>query len=317
MRVLVTGAGGFVGSRIVSRFAAAGHTVTAAARSLHALFSVSTVTLDLLDPASITAAFVAARPDAVVHAAALADLGKCESNLQLANRVNADGTALIADRCREHGARLIYLSTDQVFDGAAPWRRETDDTNPVQVYGQTKLNGEQAVLAEAVVAPNAAFCIARLALVYGLAPPGSPKLSAVEQILAAASAGETARLFTDEYRTPIHADDVAAACELLALLPAERLPPIIHVAGPDRLSRWELGQLIAERWRLDTSLLEPALQADLKVGLPRAKDVSLDTSILRGLMSPAPRSIKEGLDAVHREWVASQPRGQTGSARTS
>ncbi len=234
--VLVTGASGLVGCRVASVLSAAGHEV---AGTFHAhperLQSAgcckSAVALDLADDRSLEAAFRAAWPEAVVHCAALSDLAACEAEPDKARRLNLDATVKLARMSGAFGSRFIFCSTDQVFDGEAGGYREEDVPAPIHVYGQTKRDAEQEL-----VHIHPAATVLRLSLVCGKSPSGDRSVS--EQIVNALSRGERLRLFSDEFRTPVLADDVAQV--ILRILP-EHEPQILHVAGPERLSRHELG----------------------------------------------------------------------------
>src|SRR5581483_5276147 len=107
--------------------------------------------LDVTDQRAVTAALAASRPAVVIHAAAMADVDACEREPERAEAVNARGTAHVADACASLGARLIYVSTDYVFDGEAGPYREDDPPQPLSVYGRTKLAGERAAAALANV----------------------------------------------------------------------------------------------------------------------------------------------------------------------
>src|SRR5205814_2945457 len=194
---------GLLGGRLAERLAVH-HDLVATRHEAPVPAGLAAVELDLLSSASRSAALDRARPDAVVHAAALADADRCEAEPDLAQRANVEATADLARICRARGARLIAISTDLVLTGQRPWAREDDAAHPRLVYGRTKLEGEQAVLAEA---PEAA--VVRVALVVGRG--FGPRSTASEGVAWALAAGRRLRLFTDQFRTPVDADSVADA----------------------------------------------------------------------------------------------------------
>src|SRR5207245_2252651 len=132
---------------------AAHHEVAAGRHHAAVPTGLPTVDLDLLSPASLVSALESARPEVVVHAAALADADRCQAEPDLARRANVDASAEVARLCHARGARLIAISTDLVASGERAWIREDDPAEPKLVYGRTKLAGEEAVLA---TAPGAA-----------------------------------------------------------------------------------------------------------------------------------------------------------------
>ncbi len=174
----------------------------------HELFVADLPETDILDPASLDAAFSSFRPDAVVHCAAMTKVDDCESKEELAFRLNGMGSANVAKACRDHGARLIAISTDYVFDG----RREegayseTDATFPNTVYGKSKLAGERSVLD---TLPGAT--ILRIAWLYGAGGPSfvhtMAKLGAQE--------GAPLKVVNDQRGNPTSTDAVAGAVEFL------------------------------------------------------------------------------------------------------
>lgn len=296
MRILVTGASGLIGSHTARCLLARGDSVVAAcgaheeripedvrsdAERLLRLRLDEPNTLDTqLEPVD------AAPIDAVIHCAAIPDIGACEEDPERARIVNVGATARLARWTATRGGRFVVLSTDQIFDGARSFYVEADAASPLHVYGRTKLEAESSALGAGGVA-----VAARLALTYGASPSGVR--SASEQIATKLRAGERVRLFTDEFRTPILAEDAAAALTMLAAI--ERPPPIVNIAGPDRISRHEFGLRVAQTLGLDSSLIDAARAADLDFDPPRAPDLSLDTTLLRSLMDDPPRGIAEGL----------------------
>jgi dTDP-4-dehydrorhamnose reductase len=267
MRVLVTGAGGLVGGELAVRLAA-GHAVVAAEHATPAPPGLTRIPLDLEDRASIERALAAARPDAVVHCAALADADACERDPGRARRLNVDASAALAAACRRDGIRLVALSTDLVFAGDREAAGESDPARPILAYGLAKLLGEAAVLD---AAPSAA--VLRVALVSGRGH--GPRASATESIAWALRAGRGVRLFTDQFRTPVDTHSLADAIDrVLRREAAGRF----HVGGPERLSRHALGLRVARVLGLDPAGIEPVRQADQPIGLPRPADVSLDSS---------------------------------------
>ncbi|MBI4880667.1 MAG: SDR family oxidoreductase, partial [Planctomycetes bacterium] len=274
--VLVTGASGLVGSRVASVLSAAGHEVTGTFRAHPERLRgsgccASAVELDLADDRSLEAAFRSAWPEAVVHCAALSDLAACESDPEKARRMNYDATLKLARMSGAFGCRFIFCSTDQVFDGEAGGYREEDVPAPIHVYGATKRDAEQELLRI-----HPAATVLRLSLVYGLSPSGDRSVS--ERIVNALSRGERLRLFVDEFRTPILADDVAQV--ILRILP-EHEPQILHVAGPERLSRYDLGLRVAAAHGLDPAGIEAVRRDDVATTPRRPKDLSLDITRLR------------------------------------
>ena len=282
--MLVTGASGLLGGRL-AELLAAHHEVVAGRHHAAVPAGLPTVDLDLLSPASLVSALESARPEVVVHAAALADADRCQAEPDLARRANVDASAEVARLCHARGARLIAISTDLVASGERAWIREDDPAEPKLVYGRTKLAGEEAVLA---TAPGAA--VVRVALVLGRG--FGPRATASEGIARALSAGRRLALFTDQFRTPI---DAASVADALLRLIERPLAGRFHLGGPERLSRHELGLRVARVLGLPDSGIEAATQAALPLGAPRPADASLDSRRARAELDWAPRALDDAI----------------------
>ncbi|MCY2962356.1 MAG: SDR family oxidoreductase [Planctomycetota bacterium] len=224
--------------------------------------------VDLLDVDHIAPAFQSFGPTLVIHAAAISTADACLANPVLAQRLNVDATKQLSDLCRLAGARLIYTSTDLVFDGRRGGYRECDPPSPVMVYGRSKAEAEPIVLQ---VAGNS---VVRLSLLFG------PKLGSRDSFFdlqwrAITMGDRRMKLFTDEWRTPIDYQTASRAVVEIALADTGG---IWHVGGPERMSRWEMGERLA-RFLGQTPLMFEATNRDSIGGTePRPEDVSLDSS---------------------------------------
>lgn len=283
LEILLTGAAGFVGREILDLLnAVAALRVTTAGRTPPPN-RTRHVNLDLAETPEIARVFDAVRPDVVIHAAAMADVGLCEREPELARLCNTTATSVIASCAANLGTTLVFISTDQVFDGRRSWYPEDAPIGPVNVYGATKANAEEAVRREL---PEAT--ILRLALVIGRSQ-GRP--SGSDQVLGALGRGETPTLFTDEFRTPIHVGDAARVIVEAALAPDR--PRLMHLGGPDRVSRHHLGCSLARGAGLDPGLVRGATHAEVGPWPARPADVSLDTTLLRSWTASPPRGLAE------------------------
>ncbi|MFF2773976.1 SDR family oxidoreductase [Streptomyces sp. NPDC058052] len=266
MTVLIIGATGFLGTELVRQAASAGRPAAATFRSRPGRAPhVPWHHLDLRDPHGLDAVLGAVEPGVVVNASS----GDADW------AVTADGSVRLARATAERGIRLLHVSSDAVFSGSRIHYDETALPDPVTPYGAAKAAGETAVRllhTDAVVA--------RTSLVIGDGDSGHERL-----VRALATGERRGVLFTDDVRCPVHVTDLAAA---LWELSAPGLTGVVHLAGPDALSRHALGRLIARRDGLDPSLLPAGTRAGS--GVPGALDVRLDgtatrrrlTTVLRG-----------------------------------
>jgi dTDP-4-dehydrorhamnose reductase len=216
----------------------------------------------------------------VTHLAAMSDIDRCERERELAERINFDGAVHVARECARCGARLIYTSTDAVFDGTKHIYYEQDPPTPLNWYGQTKARAEQAI---AELLPTAA--IVRLSLVLGRSarPGGNSYLDKVAYNL---SAGNPILTPTFEYRNPI---DVDTLCEFLLELTSNcAATGIFHIGASDKMSRFDLACTLAEALGYNRSSIVP--QDEPVAGrAPRGRDDFLVTDRLRGFCrTPVP-----------------------------
>jgi dTDP-4-dehydrorhamnose reductase len=284
VKILVTGSSGLLGGRLAQLLVSRAE-VTAGRRDSPVPQGLPSVDLDVESAGSVAAALERARPDAVLHAAALATADACHRDPERARRINVDGSETLARACRERDIRLVALSTDLVFAGDAPFADESRAPSPLSTYGRTKLEAEDAVLA---AHPRAA--VARVALVLG--GGFGPRGSASESIAWALRAGRRPTLFVDEYRTPVDAESLAPA---LAALLAGPQTGRFHLGGPERISRYELGRRVARALGLSPDGIDAARQSERPSPEPRPADVSLDSTRAQRELGYRPRTLEEAI----------------------
>jgi dTDP-4-dehydrorhamnose reductase len=242
--------------------------------------------LDLLDADAVRREFQKDQPQLVIHCAAVSTIAAAQANPNLARRVNVDVTALLAGLAAD--IPFVFFSSDLVFDGRKGNYAETDAVSPLHNYGETKAAAEQIVLR------NPRHTVVRTSLNGGLSRTGNRGFN--EGLRLAWQAGRGINLFTDEFRCPIFAGETARAVWELA---NQRRTGLFHVAGAEKLSRWQIGQLMAARCPQLNPKITPGLAADFP-GPPRALDTSLNiTKVQKVLSVPLP-----GLTG----WLAANPR---------
>jgi dTDP-4-dehydrorhamnose reductase len=265
--VWITGAGGLIGNYLVQT--APKFAPSARIRGL------TRTDLDLENFAAVRDAFRKESPGMVIHCAALANTPACEKNPALARRLNVDVTSVLAELAAD--IPLLFFSTDLVFDGRTGNYDESAPVSPLSVYGKTKADPERVVLA------NPKHTVVRTSLNFGQSPTGDRAFN--EQMRRAVERGETLQLFTDEFRCPIPALETARAVWELV---AQNKPGLYHLVGSERLSRWEIGQLLAKHWGLNP-IMEPGSIKDFR-GLPRSPDTSLNCAKVQRLLTfPLPK----------------------------
>ena len=281
------GGSGFLGRRVTRQAQLAGHRVTA---TFHAnapkTAGVDWRRLDIRRRDDVMALAGHVRPGAVINAA----------YLQSDWETTADGAAHVAFAAAAAGARLVHVSSDAVFSGAAPGYDERCLPDPVTPYGAAKAAAETAVKA---ITPAAV--IARTSLIIG--DGDSPHEKLVHALAAGTRPGV---LFTDDVKCPVHVTDLAAALLELAAAPRSG---VRHVAGPDAVSRYELGLLIAARDGLDRAALPAGPRS--AANLPGGSDVRLDCTRTQDRLTTRLRGAREFL-APPQDPEGANPASQAG-----
>jgi dTDP-4-dehydrorhamnose reductase len=290
VRLLITGGGGLMGSKVAEVAAMQGHVVFFGYHrehheSGHAAHGKG-IKLDLMDHTSIVEAIRSSRPEVVIHTAALTDVDRCEIDKDTAYRVNVLGTRVLCEAARERGAFTIYTSTDYVFDGTRGMYSEEDKANPINYYGYSKLQGE-------------AYCdaIARTCVIFG-ARPASGKVNFALWLIDRLTEGESVKVVTDQYVTPTLNTNLA---RMVLELAARRLKGIYHLSGATRISRYDFACELARAFDLEEKLITPSKMADMKWAARRPADSSLNTSKAIRCLDEKPMAIREALRTLKAE----------------
>ncbi|HOE27950.1 MAG TPA: SDR family oxidoreductase [bacterium] len=291
-RILITGASGFLGWNLARSLSGTCELWGTFASHPVDIPGCLMERLDLEGAGDLTALVRRVRPAAVLHAAALVDVDLCEREPARARRLNVEAVGRIAEAAAEIGARLVYFSSDMVFDGTKGMYTEEDEPSPISVYGETKLEGERLALRTA-----SSNVVARLSLMYGAGP--APHSSFLGWMRGRLEKGETVNLFTDQYRTPLYVRDACRAIGRILARPEAR--GVYHLAGPERMNRYELGRLAAAVFGFPERLLNPVRMDEMQGLMPRPKDNSMDNRKAARELGMQFTKAADGLGAVARE----------------
>lgn len=309
MTVFLTGASGLVGSAFARAAARRGHRVTGIvggfAGAVEGLAAQRAV--DLAREGDVTAAVLDAFPEAIVNCAAVSVPERCDADPALAQALNVALPAALARLAHHVGARLIHLSSEQVFDGArtTPYAA-TDPVSPINLYGRQKVESERLVHAAA-----AEWAVTlRAPLLMGNSVAGTR--SNHERLFADWAAGRTPRLFTDEFRQTCTAENLAEV--MVELCERRDVRGVFHWAGAELLSRHALGRRIREHFKLTPAqapITEAARAAAPEAARRRQACLALDVSPLAGKLKTRPQSIAEQLAELNvpppcRGWYFAQ-----------
>lgn len=296
MRVLIIGAAGLLGHTLFRRWPvrsgwkAAGADVWTPVRGVRRL--------DVLDPGAVRTMLKETRPEAVVFTASNPHVDFCETDPEECRKLNVDAALAAARASIDTGARFVFFSSDYVFDGEKGSYSEADEPAPLNEYGRQKLEVEEALAKE-----GERVLVLRMSALFGweLKPRNF-----VLQVLGRLHEGRPVRAAKDQDYAPTYAESVA---EALAVLLEKRESGLLHLAGPDRLTRMELAAAAAESFGLDKSRIEGVPLADLQQPdrARRPRRSFLDSSKAAGILGVPLTGVREALKdmaARREEWEA-------------
>jgi|GEM_PF-111651 UDP-galactopyranose mutase len=242
MKILITGASGFIGNRFIKRAVPnvlwIGSYFSNKKNGLHFL--------DMTDKGSTFAFFKKHRPESVIHCAALPDVNYSETDKEKARLLNFTGTKNIADACKKFSVKMVFLSTDFIFDGTSGPYPENAKPHPLNYYGKLKLESEEYIKKNL-----SNHLIIRTTNVYGYDPESK---NFAMGVIRALEQGRAFHAAADQYGNPTHVDDlVSAVCSLIR----ENKNGTFNAAGPDYINRHEFALMISKTFGLDKSLIMP------------------------------------------------------------
>ena len=290
-KLLITGTSGLLGNKIVE---VAKHNYevipTHNTKPLHS----NSLKLEITNLNETLSIFNKLEPNIVIHAASETNVDKCETEKEHAWKTNVEGTRNIAEACRKVNAKLVFISTDYVFDGEKGLYTEEDCPNPINHYGITKLEAEKQVINNC-----SNYAILRTSVLYGWHPL---KMNFATWVISKLEKNQEIAVVEDHFNTPTLADNLAE----MAIEVAERnLQGLFHASGCERISRFELAKEIARAFNLNSDLIKPLRMSELKAWVAkRPRDSSLSTEKIQKQLITKPLNITEELRKLKEEWEA-------------
>lgn len=285
--ILVTGVSSSPGYKIAIKLASMGMDVLGVYNQ-HPVSGIDSIRWDLVNNGfELIRQY---RPSALIHVAAMGDVDGCEINVEQCYKLNVEVTRSVARGAHVIGARLIYLSTDYVFDGSRGMYEEKEVPRPINYYGLTKLLGEESVL-------TVGGSVVRVAWIYGLGPG---KQNFGRTVLERLSRGEEVKAIVDQWGSPTLNTLIG---EVIARLLGMEFEGVLHAAGP-RLSRFEFARAIARRFSFPETLIKPASVKDMNYRATRPRDSSLDSGLAIRMLGIPINDIDYALEILKREWEA-------------
>jgi dTDP-4-dehydrorhamnose reductase len=284
MKFLITGSTGLVGSQVTKDLIDQNHLVYSCYHDSKPDLGIPKK-LDLLDSISIKKIVDETTPDVIIHLAAMTNVDLCEVQKDLATKINANATEILAKQAAKRNVFFVYVSTDYVFDGKKGMKKEDDIPNPLGEYGKSKLAGELALNNLA-----SSWCIARTSTPFGI---HKTKKSFPLWIKENLESKKEIPVLTDQLTSPTYVRNLS---NMLIEIATRQIVGIIHVAGATKISRFQFAEMIADNLNLDKTLLKPTKINEMNWEAPRPKDSSLDVSMANEILYEKPQTIQKGLE---------------------
>jgi dTDP-4-dehydrorhamnose reductase len=290
MKILITGANGFLGYYLIRQLLEKGYEVIATGKGECRLpytreDNFLYAPMDFTDPFAVHDVFEKFQPEVVVHCGAISKPDECEQEQWQAFLINVEGTVNLLMNAAERKSFFIFLSTDFIFDGLTGMYREEDTPSPINYYGRTKLEAE-----EAVKEYEHEWAIVRTVLVYGKPIPGRPNiLSIVKDKLGK---GETYNVVDDQLRTPTFVEDLAMG---IVRIIDRRATGIYHLSGKDLLTPYRMACQLADLLGLNKGLINRVTAADFSQPARRPEKTGFNIDKARKLLDFEPVGFEEGL----------------------
>ena len=288
--ILLTGGGGFVAGNIISPNRSR-NIIEAVEQRPVPIWSDNLTwhILDLQDSAELRQLFHRLKPDVIIHTAAISDIDYCEAHQKIAESVNVGVTRTLVDLCVERNVRLIYFSSDSIFNGQKGGYVEEDIPKPLNFYGRTKVEGEKIVQQDC-----RNWVIIRPSLITGL-PLLEAGNSFFWRLIKELKQGKKAAFPKEEIRSPVDAVTLSRAVLELA---ENDFKGILHLAGNDTLTRFEIAQQIVGKLGYPLDLVVDKKPQVTTGRAPRPRDVSLNNTKAHSVLKTPMLDLEEALDLI-------------------
>lgn len=295
MKILITGAMGLLGHRIVEQCLEDGLEVYATDKSVPTYsdldHGVTSLKLDITDPQSTMSMLNSVRPDAVINTAAMTNVDQCEVEREAAWKINVEGARNVAEACEKSGAHLVHLSTSYVFDGEKGSYAEEDEPNPLGYYGITKLKGEEAIK---TVTSNS--CVCRTDVIFGWGRPDRPNFAT--WVITNLEKKQSVKAVTDQHNSPTLNTNLA---QMIVDVAKQHVKGILNTAGATRINRFDFAKKITRIFHLDEKYIQPVKSEEFTWKAKRPKDASVNVSKAKKILSHKPLTIENALNIMKKE----------------
>lgn len=292
MKILVTGANGLLGQKLVTLLQQRDHVdliATARSSSVQHISRGKFQLLDVTDKKQVDAVIALVKPEVIIHTAALTQVDDCETNREACLLNNVTAVEHLVEACQANNVHLVHVSTDFIFDGSAGPLDESAKPNPVNFYGESKLKAEQVIQNSSI-----SWSILRTVLVYGITNDLS-RSNIVLWVKKSLEEGKTISVVNDQWRTPTLAEDLAMGCYLAA---NKKAKGIFNISGKDFVTPFDIAIRTAEFFNLDKSLIKATDSTQFKQPARRPLKTGFIIDKAKKELGFEPHSFLEGLQIL-------------------
>ncbi|WP_053405996.1 SDR family oxidoreductase [Persicobacter sp. CCB-QB2] len=295
MKILITGANGLLGQKLVGLLAEKEVEIIATGKGNSRLPNSDTftyVTMDICNAKEVMETIKTHQPDVIVNTAAMTQVDQCETEKEACWDLNVNAVEHLIKASEANNAFLLHLSTDFIFDGADGPYDEEASANPLSYYGESKLAAE-----ELLQKSNIRWAIARTVLVYGIAHDMS-RSNIILWVKNSIEQGKDLKIVDDQWRTPTLAEDLAMGCWLIAEKQAEG---IFNISGKDLLTPYDMAMMTCDYFQLDKSYIEKVDGSIFQQTAKRPAKTGFNINKAREILGYEPHSFEEGIKILHEQ----------------
>ena len=303
MKILITGANGLLGQKLVALIAPqAAFNLIATSRDEDKIFYDFPMyryrSLDVTRKEKVDQVIGQEKPDVIIHTAALTKVDYCERHQEICHRVNVEAVDHIVQAAKKHNCFLIHLSTDFIFSGEKRLLLEDEVPAPVNYYGKTKLESEQIVVNSGID-----YAIVRTAIVYGVVPHLS-RSNIILWVKDSLEKEKTIHVVNDQFRTPTLAEDLALGCFLIA---QRRATGVFNISGEELLTPYEMAQMTADYFDLDKNRIVLTDSTKFKQPAKRPLETGFNIEKAKHQLGYRPHTFLQGIELLDKQlWEIEQ-----------
>ncbi|MEM4511565.1 MAG: dTDP-4-dehydrorhamnose reductase [Nanopusillaceae archaeon] len=290
MKILIVGASGLLGNYLVKLGKEKNYEIYGTYNQ-HEIKETNFLKLDVRDRKKAIEIITKIKPDVVIDTHSITNVDYCELHPEECWEVNVNGTKNVVEACKILGCKLVFISTDYVFDGKKTIYTEKDKPHPINFYGRTKYICEKII--EAFDIEN---LIIRTSVLYGVG--GSGKEPFPIWVIRNLKENNKIEVVVDQFNNPTYCGDLA---KIIFTLIEKRKRGLFHVVGKDNVSRYEFAIKIAEIFGMNKKLILPITSSQLLQHAPRPKKLNLSIHKLKRVLNVETMGIEEGLKELKKE----------------